>query len=82
MTNRNSLSVDFGNLNIKNLFKNFPGVLINGGGGRYKIILILFGVLCYFQRLKKKFLGGNIEKSPFTYWLNGRWFLQIVDREF
>ena len=24
---------------------------------------------------------GNIEKCPFTYsyWLNGRWFLQIVD---
>ena len=30
--------------------------------------------------------AGNIEKCPFTYsyWLNGRWFLQIVDiyREF
>ena len=23
----------------------------------------------------------NIEKCPFTYWLNGRWFLQIVDRD-
>ena len=22
---------------------------------------------------------GTIEKCPFTYWLNGRWFLQIVD---
>ena len=22
---------------------------------------------------------GNIEKFPFTYWLNGRWFLQIID---
>ena len=22
----------------------------------------------------------NIEKCPFTYWLNGRWFLQIVER--
>ena len=28
---------------------------------------------CYFF--------GNIEKFPFTYWLNGRWFLQIVDRD-
>ena len=27
------------------------------------------------------FWGGNIEKCPFTYWLNGRWFLQIVDRD-
>ena len=34
--NRNSLSVDFGNLNIKNIFKNFPGVLKNGGGGGKK----------------------------------------------
>ena len=25
--------------------------------------------------------GGGIEKFPFTYWLNGRWFLQIVDRD-
>ena len=25
------------------------------------------------------FYAGNIEKFPFTYWLNGRWFLQIVD---
>ena len=24
---------------------------------------------------------GNIEKFPFTYWLSGRWFLQIVDRD-
>ena len=24
-------------------------------------------------------LFPNIEKCPFTYWLNGRWFLQIVD---
>ena len=32
-----------------------------------------FHVLCYFQQ--------NIEKCPFTYWLNGRWFLQIVERD-
>ena len=25
--------------------------------------------------------GGVIEKCPFTYWLNGRWFLQIVERD-
>ena len=24
---------------------------------------------------------NNIEKCPFTYWLNGRWLLQIVDRD-
>ena len=31
-----------------------------------------------FPTLKKI---GNIEKCPFTYWLNGRWLLQIVDRD-
>ena len=25
------------------------------------------------------FYAGNIEKCPFAYWLNVRWFLQIVD---
>ena len=30
-----------------------------------------------FPTFKKKI--GNIENCPFTYWLNGRWFLQIVD---
>ena len=25
-------------------------------------------------------MNKNIEKCPFTYWLNGRWFLQIVER--
>ena len=29
-----------------------------------------------FSTLKK-----NIKKYPFTYWLNGRWFLQIVERD-
>ena len=42
--------------------------------------LISFRVICYFQHYKFIFLG-NIEKCPFTYWLNGRWFLQIVDRD-
>ena len=26
-------------------------------------------------------LKKYIEKCPFTYWLNGRWFLQIVERD-
>ena len=46
-----------------------------------QLFLISFRVLCYSQHLKKNFLR-NIEKFPFTCWLNGRWFLQIVDREF
>ena len=37
-----------------------------------------FLISCFmlFSTLKK-----YIEKCPFTYWLNGRWFLQIVERD-
>ena len=31
------------------------------------------------EKNKKKWCKKYIEKCPFTYWLNGRWFLQIVD---
>ena len=54
-----------------------------GGGGGVsnfffrKTILFHFAFHAFFK-IKKK---GNIEKCPFTYWLNGRWFLQIVDRD-
>ena len=37
-----------------------------------------FGRFMLFSTLTKIW---NIEKFPFTYWLNGRWFLQIVDRD-
>ena len=30
---------------------------------------------------KVGFFLRNIIKCPFTNWLNGRWFLQIVDRD-
>ena len=39
--------------------------------------IFLISRFMLFSTLKKK----NIEKCPFTYWLNGRWFLQIVDRD-
>ena len=71
------------------------GVVPGGGGGcnvfltfyaisnisrkqiwEYKTIIshLMFS-LCFFL------YAGNIEKCPVTYsyWLNGRWFLQIVD---
>ena len=35
-----------------------------------------------FPTFKKKSFWENIEKCTFTYWLNERSFLQIVDREF
>ena len=56
-----------------------------GGGGN---VFLAFYAISNISR--KKVLGinkiynflfffGNIEKCPFTYWLNGRWFHQIVD---
>ena len=41
----------------------------------YKTIISQMFSSCFFL------YAGNIEKYPFTYsyWLNGRWFLQIVD---
>ena len=39
-----------------------------------QFFLISFCILCYFMQ--------NIEKCPFTCWLNGKWFLQIIDGEF
>ena len=46
------------------------------GGAKFLFIKtslsILFSVLCHF----------HIEKCHFNCWLNVRWFLQIVDREF
>ena len=65
-----------------------------GGGGSWREIsgdrvalffrkTILFHLMfssCFFMLdLFPTFIFGNIEKCPFTYWLNGRWFLQIVD---
>ena len=38
-------------------------------------------VLYVIFNIKFLFFLGNIEKCPFTFWLNGRWFLQIVDRD-
>ena len=63
-------------MNFLNIEKNSGG---GGGGGIFffcrKTILSHFTFLCYFTTLK------NIEKCPFTYWLNGRWLLQIVERD-
>ena len=43
-----------------------------------QFFLISFRILCYFLFNITK---TNIEKFPFTYLLNGRWFLKIVDRD-
>ena len=48
-----------------------------GGGGGVEQQFFLISRFMLFSTLQK----NNIEKCPFTYWLNGRWFLQIVDRD-
>ena len=64
-------------------FMLFPTLMLKQNWGvvdifffRNEFFLISFHVLCYFQHYIFCF-----EKCPFTYWLNGRWFLQIVDRD-
>ena len=53
-------------------------IKIPGGGGFFFLEkqFFLISRFMLFSTLKK-----NIEKCPFTYWLNGRWFLQIVERD-
>ena len=47
-----------------------------GGGGVWrKTILSHFTLYAIFK------INFFFEKCPFTYWLIGRWFLQIVERD-
>ena len=50
----------------------------SGGGGGCKFFFLRKTILSHFT-FCAIFNIKNIEKCPFTYWLNGRWFLQIVD---
>ena len=60
---------------------------ISGGGGGVKLkvplhlqLLVKWEVVSPNSRYRAFYHEiGNIEKCPFTYWLNGRCFLQIVD---
>ena len=65
----------FPTLKKKNWYKK-----IRGGGGVWIFFLekqfFLISLCMLFSTLKI-----YIEKCPFTYWLNGRWFLQIVERD-
>ena len=46
-----------------------------------KILRFFFLILSHFTFYAIFNIKQNIEKCPFTYWLNGRWFLQIVERD-
>ena len=63
-----------------------------GGGGGCNVFLTFYAISNISRKIQTKYFSfnvffvfflyaGNIEKCPFTYsyWLNGRWFLQIVD---
>ena len=53
---------------------------IRGGGGGVLIFFFRKTILSHFTFYAIfNIKNNNIEKCPFTYWLNGRWFLQIVD---
>ena len=61
--------------------KNYVKKKIRGGGGGVDFFCLekqffLISLFMLFSTLKI-----YIEKCPFTYWLNGRWFLQIVERD-
>ena len=69
---------------LKNKIKNWCNKKISGGGGGGGVWIFFFRktILSHFTfyaifNIKKQ----NIKKYPFTYWLNGRWFLQIVERD-
>ena len=64
-----------GGCNVFSHFMLFPTFLENKIWEYKTITSHLMYSSCFFL------YAGNIEKCPFTYsyWLNGRWFLQIVD---
>ena len=58
---------------------NAPRPSVVGGGCGFFFLekqVFLISRFMLFSTLKI-----NIEKCPFTYWLNGRWFLQVVERD-
>ena len=56
-------------------------IIPGGGGGGVWIFFFRKTILSHFTFYAIFNIKINIEKSPFTYWLNGRWFLQIVESD-
>ena len=62
-------------------FMLFPTFLEEKKSGNNKKKIFRKTIISHLMFSSCFFYAGNIEKCPFTYsyWLNGRWFLQIVD---
>ena len=74
-----------GECNVFSHFMLFPKIFVCW---KYCIVplhlqlLVKWEVVSPYSRYREFYQEiGNIEKCPFTYWLNGRWFPQIVDRD-
>ena len=52
-----------------------------GGGGGGCVDFFRKTILSHFTFYAIFNIKKNIDKCLFTYWLNGRWFLQIVERD-
>ena len=51
------------------------------GGGGVEFFFCTKTIISHFTFYAIFNIKQNIEKCPFTYWLNGRWLLQIVERD-
>ena len=63
--------------NIKKIIIGVKKKKIPGGGG----VFFVRKTISHFKFYAIFNIKKNIERCPFTYWLNGRWFLQIVERD-
>ena len=80
---------------VSPLFPSYDFVSQIWGGGGCNVFLTFYAISNISRKKKSEYktiishlmfsscclYAGNIVKCPFTYsyWLNGRWFLQIVD---
>ena len=85
-----SIDVSFGGVGggrvSSNLYKLFCLISCFISNNNFFLISCFLPVLCCLPFSSRFMLFStvfflNIEKCPFTYWLNGRWFLQIIYSE-
>ena len=84
---QNNLGFCLQYLKFSSRFMLFPTLQKNwckknfGGGGGGCGIFVRKTILYHFTFYAIFNIKFFFEKCPFTYWLNGRWFLQIVERD-